>query len=271
MQQLSAVAFIGGGNMATAMIRGLAGLVPRPRLTVAEPDAGKRDALASLGANAVEGNRAAVAAAPLVVLAVKPQMAAQVVPALAQAWSPERVLVSILAGTTTAALEAWLPPGARVVRAMPNTPLAIGQGMVGLCRGRHADEADLAAAEALFAPCGRVLRVADEARMDAITAVSGSGPAYVFRTAEALIAAAEARGFTRAEAELLVGQTLAGSVAYLMQQGVGQAGRLREQVTSPGGTTAAALGVLEQGGFGALWERALAAAEARGRELGAKR
>jgi pyrroline-5-carboxylate reductase len=271
MQQLSAVAFIGGGNMATAMLKGLAGLAPRPRLTVAEPDAAKRSVLAAMGAIAVEDNRAAVAAAPLVVLAVKPQMAAQVVPALAQAWSPERVLVSILAGTTTATLEAWLPPGARVVRAMPNTPLAIGQGMVGLCRGSHASEDDLAAAEALFTPCGRVLRVADESRMDAITAVSGSGPAYLFRTAEALVAAAEARGFTRAEAELLVGQTIAGSVAYLMQQGVGQAGRLREQVTSPGGTTAAALGVLEQGGFGELWTRALAAAEARGRELGAKR
>ncbi len=257
--------------MATAMLKGLAGLAPRPRLTVAEPDAAKRSVLAAMGAIAVEDNRAAVAAAPLVVLAVKPQMAAQVVPALAQAWSPERVLVSILAGTTTATLEAWLPPGARVVRAMPNTPLAIGQGMVGLCRGSHASEDDLAAAEALFTPCGRVLRVADESRMDAITAVSGSGPAYLFRTAEALVAAAEARGFTRAEAELLVGQTIAGSVAYLMQQGVGQAGRLREQVTSPGGTTAAALGVLEQGGFGELWTRALAAAEARGRELGAKR
>jgi pyrroline-5-carboxylate reductase len=253
------------------MLKGLAGLAPRPRLTVAEPDAAKRSVLAAMGAIAVEDNRAAVAAAPLVVLAVKPQMAAQVVPALAQAWSPERVLVSILAGTTTATLEAWLPPGARVVRAMPNTPLAIGQGMVGLCRGSHASEDDLAAAEALFTPCGRVLRVADESRMDAITAVSGSGPAYLFRTAEALVAAAEARGFTRAEAELLVGQTIAGSVAYLMQQGVGQAGRLREQVTSPGGTTAAALGVLEQGGFGELWTRALAAAEARGRELGAKR
>lgn len=254
--------------MASAMLRGLAGLSPRPRLTVAEPMAEKRAALAALGAEAVADNGVAVAAGGLIVLAIKPQMAAQVVPALADAWTPDKVLVSILAGTPTAKLQAMLPAGARVVRAMPNTPLAIGQGMVGLCRGAHATEADLDLAEALFAPCGKVLRLVDESRMDAITAVSGSGPAYVFRTAEALVAAAQALGFTPAEAQLLVGQTLAGSVAYLMQQGVGQAGTLRQQVTSPGGTTAAALAVLEQSAFGEAWTRALAAAEARGRELG---
>jgi pyrroline-5-carboxylate reductase len=268
MQHLPAISFIGGGNMATAMIKGLAGLAPRPRLTVAEPMAEKHAALAALGAAVVADNAHAVAAGRLVVLAIKPQMAASVVCGLAAAWAPDKVLVSILAGVTTAKLAAWLPPGARIIRSMPNTPLAIGQGMVGLCRGAHADADDLALAEALFAPCGKVLRLADESRMDAITAVSGSGPAYIFRTAEALAAAAEARGFTRAEAELLVGQTLAGSVAYLMQQGVGQAGALRQAVTSPGGTTAAALAVLEQAGFSALWTAALAAAEERGRELG---
>jgi pyrroline-5-carboxylate reductase len=268
MQQLSSISFIGGGNMATAMLKGLAALSPRPRLIVAEPMAEKRPGLAALGAEVVADNAVAVAAGALVVLAIKPQMAASVVPGLAAAWTPDKVLVSILAGATTARLAAWLPPGARIVRAMPNTPLAIGLGMVGLCRGAHASEADLAAAEALFAPSGKVLRLASEERMDAITAVSGSGPAYLFRTAEALVAAAMARGFSQAEAELLVGQTLAGSVAYLMQQGIGQAGALRQAVTSPGGTTAAALAVLEQAGFGELWSAALAAAEARGRELG---
>jgi pyrroline-5-carboxylate reductase len=268
MQHLTAISFIGGGNMASAMLRGLAGLDPRPRLTVAEPMVEKRAALAALGAETVAENRAAVAAGNLVVLAIKPQMAAQVVPELAAAWTSDKVLVSILAGTPSAKLQAMLPAGARVIRAMPNTPLAIGQGMVGLCRGAHASEQDLALAEALFAPCGKVLRVADESRMDAITAVSGSGPAYLFRTAEALVTAAQSLGFTAAEAELLVGQTLSGSISYLMQQGVGQAGSLRLQVTSPGGTTAAALAVLEQGGLGDLWTKALAAAEARGRELG---
>ncbi len=268
MQQLPPVSFIGGGNMATAMLAGLAGLSPRPRLTVADPQADKHPALIALGAEAVVDNARAVAAGSLVVLAIKPQMAATVVPGLATTWTPDKVLVSILAGTTTATLAGWMPAGTRIIRAMPNTPLAIGQGMVGLCRGAHASEADLAAAEGVFAPSGKVLRVADEARMDAITAVSGSGPAYIFRTAEALVAAAQARGFTAAEAELLVGQTLAGSVAYLMRQGIGTAGALRQAVTSPGGTTAAALNVLDQGGFSDLWSRALQAAEDRGRELG---
>jgi len=163
-------------------------------------------------------------------------------------------------------LASFLPAGARVVRAMPNTPLAIGQGMVGLCAGAHADAGDLALAEALFTPCAKVLRVTDEARMDAITAVSGSGPAYFFRLAEALVDAAMSMGFTADEAQLLVGQTGAGAWEYLLRSGF-QAKRLREQVTSPGGTTAAALAVLEAADFTGLWTRALAAAEQRGREL----
>ena len=265
---LTSVGFIGGGNMATAMVTALASLEHRPTITVSEPDAQKRANLAAHGATTVNDNATAVAASRVIVLAIKPQMAADVVPGLAATWTPDKVLVSILAGMTTKKLAAWLPAGARIIRAMPNTPLAIGMGMVGLCRGAAATEDDLVLAEELFASCAKVLRVSDESRMDAITAVSGSGPAYVFRTAEALIAAAEALGFTRAEAELLVGQTLAGSVEYLLVQGVGQAGRLREQVTSPGGTTAAALQTLEAGSFGPLWVRALAVAAQRGRELG---
>jgi pyrroline-5-carboxylate reductase len=261
------IAFIGGGNMATAMARGLAGLSPRPTITISEPDPAKHPALAALGAQVVADNQAAVRAAEVVVLAVKPQVAPQVVPALAAAWTPRHLLVSILAGAPTARLAGWLPAGARVVRAMPNTPLAIGQGMVGLCPGAAATAADLDAAEALFTPCGKVLRLADEARMDAITAVSGSGPAYFFRVAEALVAAAMRLGFSREEAVLLVGQTGAGSWQYLLQSGF-EAERLRIAVTSPGGTTAAALKALDDGGFMELWATALAAAEARGRELG---
>ncbi|MCK6491524.1 MAG: pyrroline-5-carboxylate reductase, partial [Planctomycetes bacterium] len=263
----SRIAFIGGGNMATAMAKGLAGLSPRPTITVSEPDAGKHAALAALGVQVTSDNAAAVRAAEVVVLAVKPQVAPQVVPGLAAAWTPRHLLVSILAGAPTARLAGWLPAGARVVRAMPNTPLAIGQGMVGICAGAHANAADLDAAEALFAPCGKVLRLADEGRMDAITAVSGSGPAYFFRFAEALVAGAMQLGFSRDEAVLLVGQTGAGSWRYLMESGF-EAERLRIAVTSPGGTTAAALKALDDGGFMALWAKALAAAEARGKELG---
>ena len=262
------ITFIGGGNMATAMIKGLAGLHPAPLITVAEPDASKHAALQILRAHTTTDNAAAVATADLVVLAIKPQMAAQVVPGLAAAWHSDKVLISILAGTPTSKLEHWLGAGARVVRAMPNTPLAIGRGMVGLCGGQHATSRDLDVSEAIFAPCGQILRVSDESRMDAITAVSGSGPAYFFRFAEALVEGAMAIGFTRDEAILLVGQTGGGSWDYLQRSGF-EAKRLREQVTSPGGTTAAALKVLDDADFTGLVSRALVAAERRGKELAA--
>ncbi len=264
----AAISFIGGGNMATAMIRGLRQHAPQCVITVAEPDPGKRAGFTALGLTATADNSLATAASPLVVLAIKPQMAGQVVPEIGAAWSDGKLLVSILAGTTTSRLQALLPAGAHVVRAMPNTPLAIGAGMVGVVAGRHAGERELALAEALFAPSGRVLRIADEARMDAVTAVSGSGPAYLFALAEALIDGAIALGFTKPEATLLVGQTLSGAVRYWLESGQ-EPSRLREQVTSPGGTTAAALQVLAGRGHAAMWQEALASAERRGRELAA--
>jgi pyrroline-5-carboxylate reductase len=263
---MTPISFIGGGNMASAMIAGLQRLSPAPQITVAEPDPGKRAAFTAQGLIATADNGQAVAAGGIVVLAIKPQMAASVLPEIAAAWSPDKVLVSILAGTPSTRLAAALPAGARIVRAMPNTPLAIGLGMVGICPGSHATTADLAAAEALFSPSGKVLRVSDEGRMDAITAVSGSGPAYFFRFAEALVDAAMARGFTRDEAVLLVGTTGAGSWEYLLRSGF-EAAKLRQQVTSPGGTTAAALRVVDEADLTGIWTRALAAAEQRGQEL----
>jgi pyrroline-5-carboxylate reductase len=267
MTTLPAISFIGGGNMATAMIDALLALPTPPALAVSDPDPAKRAAFAAKGLVVTADNNQATAAGGLICLAIKPLAAAQVVPEVGAAWGPDKLLISILAGMPTRRLEGWLPPGARVVRAMPNTPLAIGKGMVGLCRGRHASDADLALAEAFFSPCGKVLRVADEARMDAVTAVSGSGPAYFFRFAEALVEAAVGLGFTRDEAVLLVGQTGDGSWDYLQRSGFA-AQRLREQVTSPGGTTAAALAVMDGADFVGTMRKALAAAEARGRELG---
>ena len=263
------LAVIGGGNMATAIITSLKGLADAPTVTVSEPDAAKRATFAAMGHTAVATNAEAVAAADVILLAIKPQMAAIVLSDLAKGWSDKKVLISILAGTPTVKLEAGLAQNGcrspRVVRAMPNTPLAIGLGMVGICPGRNAGAADLVVAEALFAPCAKVLRC-DESRMDAITAVSGSGPAYFFRFAEALVNAAMELGFSRDEAVLLVGTTGTGSWQYLLQSGF-EAAKLREQVTSPGGTTAAALSVINDSGFDAIWAKAFAAAEARGREL----
>lgn len=267
----SALAVIGGGNMATAIIAALTGLTDPPRVTVAEPDAAKRAAFAAQGHRAVASNLEAIATAEVVLLAIKPQLAATVLGELSSAWNDKKLLISILAGTPTAKLEAGLAQkgcrAPRVVRAMPNTPLAIGLGMVGLCPGRNAGAADLVVAEALFTPCAKVLRC-DESRMDAITAVSGSGPAYFFRFAEALVNGAMRLGFSRDEAVLLVGTTGTGSWQYLLHSGF-EAAKLREQVTSPGGTTAAALAVLTEAGFDELLATALAAAERRGQELAA--
>jgi len=262
------LAVIGGGNMASAIIAGLAGLSERPRITVSEPDVAKRQVFIDQGHQAVGDNRAAIAGAEVVLLAIKPQVLTAIAGDLAAAFTKNHLLVSILAGMPTRRFEDILAPtchAPRVVRAMPNTPMAIGRGMVGICPGANAGVADLVTAEALFAPCAKVLRVAEE-RMDAITAVSGSGPAYFFRFAEALLAAAQDLGFSRDEAALLVGTTGAGSWDYLERSGF-DAARLREQVTSPGGTTAAALQVVNESGFDAIWAKALQAAERRGQEL----
>lgn len=263
---MTCIAFVGGGNMAKAMVAGLLRRLPASDLIVSAPSPGTRAHFTALGITATADNNQAVAAGDIVVLAVKPQKSAEVLPEVAAAWSSDKLLVSILAGATTVRLAAALPGAARVVRTMPNTPLAIGQGMVGLCGGAHATAADLDAATALFDGCGQVLRVSDESRMDAITAVSGSGPAYFFRMAEALIDAAMALGFTRDEALLLVGTTGAGAWSYLQREGM-DAARLRKAVTSPGGTTAAALKVVDDADLTAIWTRALAAARDRGGEL----
>ncbi len=263
---LPAVAFIGGGNMASAIIAGLATLDTVPPLGICDPDHGVRTRHGAAGHLVTDDPGKAIADRELVVLAVKPNLLEQVATPLAPHLRPEQLVISVLAGTPTHAIEALLPAGTRVVRAMPNTPLAIGEGMVGLCAGANATAADLAQAEGLFATCGRVLRV-DEAMMDAVTAVSGSGPAYVFRFAEALVAGATALGFGEAEARLLVGQTLKGATDYLFAQEGFPAGRLREEVTSPGGTTAAALGELDAGDFMALVARALVAARDRAQEM----
>ena len=254
--------------MGSAIIAGLRGLASPPAITVYDPVPAIRERHSSAGITCVADPADAIPTSGVVVLAVKPQVVREALAPLREHLTEHHVLISILAGTTIHTLESLLNPGVRVIRCMPNTPMAIGAGMAALAAGSAASEADLATAEAIFAPAAEVLRV-NEDRMDAITAVSGSGPAYLFRFAEAQLAAAEALGFTTEEARLLVGQTLKGSIDYLLSQPEFPAARLREQVTSPGGTTAAALQVLEEADFGDLINRALAAAAARSRELAA--
>ncbi len=260
------IAILGAGKIGEALLAGLlrSGL-PASDLVFTEQYAERADALTeSYGVTSVT-NAEAAAASDLVVLAVKPPdivgLAAEIAPAL----RASSLIVSVAAGVTTATLERPLPAGTRVVRVMPNTPMLVGEGMSAIAAGAHATDADLAAAERVLGAVGQVVRL-PEAQLDAVTALSGSGPAYVFLLAEALIDAGVLVGLTRAVASQLAIQTLVGSAVMLRDSG-DSPGDLRAAVTSPGGTTAAALRALEAGGLRAAVSDALEAARDRSRQL----
>ena len=263
------VTFVGGGNMATAMIEGLETLSPRPSVTVCDLNAQVLSRHAAAGRIATADLVEAVRDNRVVVLAIKPQHLADAMPDLARAIVPGTLVISVLAGVPTSTLESGLPDGVRVVRVMPNTPMAIGEGMSAVAPGCSATRGDVRVGVALCEPAGEVL-VVKESRIDAITAVSGSGPAYFFRFCEVLVQAArEELDFSEAEASLLVSQTAKGAIAYLVASEGFPAGRLRKEVTSKGGTTAAALNVFDQGGLPDLARDALVAARNRAQELSA--
>ena len=205
----------------------------------------------------------------LVVVAVKPQMMGEALPALAALGNGPTLFLSVAAGTPISALESVLGDRSPIIRAMPNTPAAVGKGITALIGNAHADEGAMALAETLMSAVGQTVRLQDEAQMDAVTAVSGSGPAYVFHLIETLAAAGEAEGLPRALATQLAKATVAGAGALAEQAHEGPA-QLRVDVTSPGGTTAAALAVLmdDAAGFPGLLRRAVKAAAKRSRELG---
>jgi len=265
------VAFIGGGNMARSLIGGLVARGrPADAIRVAEPVAALRDALQQdFGVACAEHAAVAAEGANVWVLAVKPQVMREVCAALvplAQAHRP--LVVSIAAGITTEQLDRWLGGGLPVVRAMPNTPALLGAGITGLFANARTDDAQRADADALLEAVGPTVWIDDEAKMDAVTAVSGSGPAYVFLLAEAMQAAGIAQGLSPEAARALVQQTLLGAATMLVQQGE-PADVLRKRVTSPGGTTQAAIETFEAGGFRELVDRAIHAATERGRQLSA--
>ncbi|HTB35045.1 MAG TPA: pyrroline-5-carboxylate reductase [bacterium] len=262
------IAFLGAGNMGEAMLRGLARAgMPAQRLHAFDP---RQDHLKALSADAGFTPHLlaaeAVAAADLVVLATKPQGFAELLPSLAPLLRPGQAVLSIAAGVTLGRLQSSLGPSVPLIRVMPNTPGLIGQGASAYCLGAQATPQHAALAEAVLAPLGLVLRV-DEAQMDAVTALSGSGPAYVFLFMEALQAAGESLGLAPEAAFGLASQTLAGAAAMIRQKAKTPA-ELRVAVTSPGGTTAAALKVFEDGDFRGLVARALRAAGERSAELG---
>ena len=264
------IAFIGGGNMASSLVGGLVESGhPPAHVAVAEPEGEKRRRLAErFGVSATSDNRAAAGAGDVVVLAVKPQIMAEVVTGIADAVRERGPLViSIAAGVRVARLLEWLGGSAAIVRTMPNTPALLGCGATALFANPAVTAEQRAAAEAILRSVGIALWVGDEDLLDAVTAVSGSGPAYYFLLMEHMIETGVRLGLTRDQARGLTLRTALGAARMALESGRTPA-ELRAGVTSPGGTTERALELFREGGFGALVERALTGARDRSRALG---
>lgn len=263
------LAFIGGGNMARSLIGGLVARGrPAASIRVAEPQAALREALAAdFGVGVHASASEAADGAGTWVLSVKPQVMRAVCGELATLAARSRPLVvSIAAGVTAGQIDQWLGGDQAVVRTMPNTPSLLGAGATGLYANPRVTDAGRALAESLMSAVGLAAWIPDEAQMDAVTAVSGSGPAYVFLLAEALQAAGVAQGLAAGTARDLANQTLLGAARMLVETG-DDAATLRKRVTSPGGTTQAAIESFEANGLRRLVDEAVAAAARRGREL----
>lgn len=259
------IAFIGAGNMARSLISGLiaAGTDPAS-IRASDPVAEQRAAAEQLGVVSFDDNDRAVAGAALVVLAVKPQAMAGVVAALELDAQP--LVISIAAGVPLHALKGWLPAGTPIVRCMPNTPALLGAGITGMYAPPGVGASHRAAAEAVLGAAGKTLWVPEEALLDAVTAVSGSGPAYFFYLMEAMIEAGVSLGLDRDSARLLTLETAFGA-ARMAREGSDSPARLRANVTSPGGTTERALSILDAAGARGTVAKAVAGAAQRAREL----
>ena len=267
MQEISrrGLVLLGCGKMGSAMLEGwLKRGVPASAVWVLDPH--PSDWLKAQGVNL---NAPLPAAPAIVLIAVKPQMMGAALPQIAAMGGGGTLFLTVAAGTRIATYEAVLGDRTPLVRAMPNTPAAIGRGITAICGNAHATGEDLVLAEELLSAVGQVVRLEGEHQMDAVTAVSGSGPAYVFHLIETLAAAGEAEGLSPALALQLARATVGGAGGLAEAAGESPA-QLRVNVTSPGGTTAAALAVLmdEARGFPALLRAAVHAAAERGRELG---
>lgn len=262
------IAFIGGGNMAEALIRGLcdSGMAPK-KIAVSEPRAEQRRYLANRYGVAVHAQSAsAIAGATMIVLAIKPQTMGDVLREMKPEIGKRQLVVSIAAGITLATIEKSLGAGVHVVRVMPNTPCLLGVGISVLAAGRSASARDLKRARSVFETVGLVDVAKSERWMDAVTGLSGSGPAYVYRFAEALIAGGVRAGLPETVSKRLVFQTIVGAAQMLVSTEKSPR-ELREAVSSPGGTTLAGLARMEQGRFFEVVGDAVQAATARSREL----
>ncbi|SFR68889.1 pyrroline-5-carboxylate reductase [Agromyces sp. CF514] len=273
---LPTIAFLGAGSMARAILNGLL----QPGIEVAggiratnrsAANAAELSALAGVTAYATEtdaaANRMAVAGAKIVIVAVKPAMVPDLLREIGDAIEPDAVVVSVAAGVTVATFESLLPASVAVIRSMPNTPALVGHAVTGVAPGTRSTDDDLALAVTLFRSVGDVI-VVPESQIDALSTVSGSGPAYVFYLIEQLTAAAVAKGFTPEQAALMVQGTFRGASELLAASDVDPT-ELRRRVTSPKGTTERAVAVLEGAGLEAIFVEATDAALARARELAA--
>lgn len=263
------IGFIGAGNMARSLAGGLvADSYDRNAIILSDPDPERRSELAAaLGLNVLEDNQQVAQKADILVFAVKPQVMRAVAEELRAAVQQRRpLIVSIAAGIRSADLERWLGGNLAVVRVMPNTPALVGAGAAGLYANAHVTQAQRDQAEGILRAVGVTTWIADEALMDAVTAVSGSGPAYFFLAIEALEHAAVKSGIEPEAARLLAVQTAFGAAKMALESNE-DPGLLRVRVTSPGGTTERALRVFHDGDFVGLFDRAVKAALERGREL----
>lgn len=262
------LAIIGGGRMGEAIAAGLitSGTIDPASMVVVEPAEARRTVFERMGMRAVADGHDDLVLADAVLLAVKPQVIDVAVAHYADDLAPDTLVISIAAGITTARLEALLTPGTPVVRVMPNTPAMVGEGMAVVSGGSVATDEHVERVRALFEAVGDAL-VLDEAQQDAATAISGSGPAYMALFVDALAEAGAAQGLDRATAERLAVRTLGGTAALLEASGMTPA-ELIAGVSSPGGTTVAALQVLEGGGLRQTVATAVEAAVRRAKELG---
>ena len=265
----SKITFIGGGNMARSLIGGLVATgMSNKDISVSEPKANLREKLTKdFGINALEENASAVVGADVIVLAVKPQILQEVVTPLGSLVAKARpLLISVAAGVTCSSIERWVVGQPALIRIMPNTPALIGAGISALYANSNVSDDQRTLAEKIMAAVGKTVWIEEETLMDAVTAVSGSGPAYFFYVMQAIHDAAVSEGLDAQTARLLSLETALGA-ARLAVESTEDPGSLQAQVTSPGGTTEAAINVLNNSGVRGALQQAVSAARARGGEL----
>jgi pyrroline-5-carboxylate reductase len=267
------IAFLGAGNMAEALLKGLlrAGVASPQEVICTDRRKERLTELAErYGVRVSSDNRSAAGEADLIILSVKPQAMNKLLGEIAPAVDEHKLVISIAAGVPLEAIERKLTHGGgvRIVRTMPNTPALVGAGATALAPGEHASEADVTLARSLFDAVGRTV-VVDEPLLDAVTGLSGSGPAYIFLIIEALSDAGVKVGLDRRTAQELSAQTVLGSAKLLIETGE-HPGKLKDQVTSPGGTAIAGLHTLEAGGLRTCLMDAVEAATRRAHDLGKK-